>query len=132
MLKIHAAQVDDEHLTFAEWETECVLGKQELMSGQVRAARQRFMALLERVEARRRDSLAGLGSYEHSMTLYWLARCAEVGGNKLEEMRWLWAALRILDGLLATQPQYQRYRHQQQAILADMSRASGQQRVEQA
>lgn len=111
---------DGQELTLAQWRDECYLGEQELVSGQVKRARQRFEVLLEQVEACSVGTPAGRGSYEHSVTLYWLARCAHEIGNTLEEVEWLLIALELLEKLLDNNPSSQQQIQRQRTILHEI------------
>lgn len=90
-------------LTLSVWHSELDQGQREFEKGNITAAIARFTALLAQIEARPQGIVFGKESYEHSFTLFWLARsCREA--RRPEAEKYLRRALVILDTLIRQQP----------------------------
>src|SRR6266571_2871816 len=70
-----ASALAGETLTQAEYLREYGLGEDEFNKGNLPAAYTRFTNLQKRIEELPEDALLGRGSYEHCLTLFWLACC---------------------------------------------------------
>src|SRR5438045_3969429 len=82
-------------LTSAEYMHENGLGEDSMEKGDVRSAHSRFTKLLERIEAQPDGAQLGRGTYSHSLTLGWLARCLRREGNITESEKRLHEAFAI-------------------------------------
>jgi tetratricopeptide (TPR) repeat protein len=91
-------------LTRATYLREFGLGTDEFDRGQLQAAYERFGALKARMEALPEDAPLGRRSYEYCLTLVWLSRSLEAGGQPVFAEAHLRAALGVIDALIAAQP----------------------------
>ena len=96
-------------LTRAEYLRESGLGEDEFGRGDLQGAYARFMALLTRIEALPEGTPLGRGSYEHCLTLRWLARCLRFGGQPAAAEKRLRDALAVIDVLVKQKPENQNY-----------------------
>ncbi len=110
-------------LTDAEWLRESGLGEDEWQKGNIRAAYTRFSNLLERIEAQPEGSRLGHESYGHCLTLIWLARCLEAGGQPAEAEKRLHEALNVIDALIRQQPDNQDFIRARGVLLTDLGNA---------
>jgi len=72
---------DGAGLTRTRWVRQASLGEDELERGDVPAASERFSTLLALIETLPEEAPLGRGSYEHGLTLRWLARCLNADGQ---------------------------------------------------
>jgi tetratricopeptide (TPR) repeat protein len=110
----------DDTLARAEYLREFNAGETEFESGKLRSAYARFTALLGRIEAQPVGAPLGRGSFEHCLTLGWLARCLEAGGQPAGAEGRLREALAIVEVLIAQQPDNQGRIRQRGALLTDL------------
>lgn len=115
-------------LTQAEWHYECGVGEDEWSRGALRAATIRFITLLERINALPAGVPCSAGSYEHALTLQWLARCLEATGQTDAAEEQLQKALSMIRSLIEQDPGHHGLLSQLASLLTslgDVQRAQG-------
>ncbi len=108
-------------LTHAEWLREKGLGEDEYYRGKIGAAHTRFTTLLARIEALPEGAPLGRGSYDHCLTLLWLARCLESGGQPAAAEGSLRKALAVIEALIGQEPENKVYLRQRGLLLAGIA-----------
>lgn len=109
-----------EPLTREEYQHQFGLGEDEFERGDIQAAYRRFGALLKRIEEQREDAPRGPGSYQHRVTLKWLAHCQLMGGQPAAAKARVQEALEIIEELLEREPENQAALREQGIFLTDL------------
>jgi len=104
----------------AEFLRKIGVGEDEFRRGNLQVACARFTALCERIEALPAGTPLGPGSYQHCLTLYWLARCLQAGGQPSAAETLLRRALEVIEALLAAQPENRYYITERGVVLTNL------------
>jgi len=96
-------------LTHTQWVRQASLGEDELERGDVPAAFERFSTLLALIETLPEEAPLGRGSYEHGLTLRWLARCLNTDGQAVDAEERMQQALDVVAALHKQTPEDRDY-----------------------
>lgn len=107
-------------LTQASYLRESGLGEDELNSGKLQAAYDRFSALAQRMAALPAAAPRGPESYEYCLTLGMQARCLKAGGRPELAEAQLRTALAVIARLIAAAPDTKGYLRQRGALLCEL------------
>ena len=110
----------DGRLTSTEYLLESRTGTDELNKGDVRAAYARFSALLARIEALPEGAPLGKGSYQHCLTIAYIARCLRDSGQLEAAESRLREALEVIGKLLEKQPDAPNLLNVREVLLTNM------------
>ncbi len=108
-------------LTRAEYLREIGLGEDEYQRGKIGAAYTRFSTLLARIEVLPEGAPLRSVSYEHCLTLVWLARCLQSGGHAAAAEGSLRKALMVIEALIGQQQENEDYLRQRGIVLTDLA-----------
>ena len=115
-----AASTKSGTLTRAEWLQEFGMGQDEYRSGNLRSASIRFANILQAIKALPKGMPLGHGSYEHSLILFWLARCLFEAGQATSANSQLQEALIIINTLIQKQPEDRIYVRQRGLVMGEL------------
>ncbi|WP_437633186.1 CHAT domain-containing protein [Sorangium sp. So ce854] len=110
----------DGSLTQAEYLHECAIGEDALDSGNINAALNRFVALLQRTQTLPEGTTLGPGSYEHCIILTSIGRCLLAGGQLALAQARCQEALNVIETLIQRNQDNEGYVQHRSTLLSDM------------